>query len=156
MNSFENRSFPVVDRHSAPAAGRTPPVDSGRYDRDRAERALALSVEHSPDSATVITLVGEVDMLTAPLLDQALGEQLEDGGDPLVVDLREVDFLGVTGLAVLADGLTTARATGVALRLLCAGRPVRRALAATGMDDPTTVYHTLTDALTVPVPRGAS
>ncbi|APU14406.1 MULTISPECIES: STAS domain-containing protein [Actinoalloteichus] len=154
MTSFENRPSRVSDRESATSAA--PPTVSSL---DRAERALTLSVEHSPDStdsATVITLVGEVDMLTAPLLDRALVEQLEDGGDPLIVDLRAVGFLGVTGLAVLADGLTTAEENGVALRLLCAGRPVRRALAATGMDDPKTVYCTLTDALAVPIPREES
>jgi anti-anti-sigma factor len=49
---------------------------------------------------TVVLLRGELDLATAPQLEQVVTERLE-AGDEVVVDLRELDFMDSTGLRVL-------------------------------------------------------
>ena len=49
-----------------------------------------------------VTVVGEVDTFTAPVLRSTLDSQLEQSPRELVIDLSGVQFLGSAGLAVLA------------------------------------------------------
>ena len=48
----------------------------------------------------VLVLRGELDLATAPQLEQAVAERLDAGTD-VVVDLRELVFMDSTGLRVL-------------------------------------------------------
>ena len=48
----------------------------------------------------VLVLRGELDLATAPQLEQAVAERLDAGTD-VVVDLRELAFMDSTGLRVL-------------------------------------------------------
>jgi anti-anti-sigma factor len=56
-------------------------------------------ITYRPD-VLVVAVAGEVDLGTAPLLDQALRGDLPA---VLVVDLSEVTFLGAAGLRVLTE-----------------------------------------------------
>jgi anti-sigma B factor antagonist len=78
------------------------------------------------DGVTVVVLVGELDMATAPRLRDVL--QTVDG--PVVLDCARLTFLDSSGLGVLAE---RRRATGtVTLRNV---QPIcRRVLSITGMD----------------------
>lgn len=60
-------------------------------------------------------------------------EQLEQGPRLLVLDLRRVDFLGSSGLAVLIELRTEAQRRGIGLRLVATSRAVLRPLVATGL-----------------------
>src|SRR5689334_17023175 len=80
---------------------------------------------HQAGRAVVLTVAGEVDMLTAPRLTQAIQAALAAKPAALVVDLSKVEFLasaGITALvsaqegvvaptrfAVVADGPATSR-----------------------------------------------
>lgn len=85
------------------------------------------------DAAVVLTLLGEIDLFTAPLLRSALLESLAEGQPLIVVDLSAVTFLGSCGVDVLFTALTRARAQACELRLAGGDRPVRVALDATGL-----------------------
>jgi anti-anti-sigma regulatory factor len=114
----------------------------------------------------VVRAVGEIDLITAPgwarALRQACDQLAATTPDPapgrgpaagarsrLVCDLSGVEFLGVSGLAVLDRTGEHAGACGVELRLLAATRRVRRILELTGLDRAWPVDARLTDAVTV-------
>jgi anti-anti-sigma regulatory factor len=94
------------------------PSLSSEYEQQLPADILDLQVvEHSPD-ARVVTVVGEIDALTAPELAVFLTEQLTIG--QIVVDLDGVQFLASVGVSVLfeANELATRRprpAVGVQL-----------------------------------------
>ena len=58
--------------------------------------------------AWVLAVQGEVDIYTAPNLDEPLQAALSDGSD-VIVDLSRVDFRDSSGLGVLDEGIKTAR-----------------------------------------------
>jgi anti-sigma B factor antagonist len=61
-----------------------------------------LTIETRDGAGDVLLAVsGEVDMATASELEGALGRALAREGDRLIVDLRGVNFLDSTGLALL-------------------------------------------------------
>ena len=67
-------------------------------------------IDDDPDSARV-HLAGELDIATAPALDVALHEAVALA--PLVVlDLRDLDFVDVAGVRVVANARAHARRAG--------------------------------------------
>jgi anti-sigma B factor antagonist len=78
---------------------------------------MAISVIPAGDDAVVVTVNGEVDLLTARQLMDALEGVWKDRPDvkTVVIDLAGVSFLGSSGLGILADlaGRTTTRTPGV-------------------------------------------
>lgn len=99
------------------------------------------------DAATVLTVRGEVDMVTAPALAQEVGAALREAPALLVVDLTAVRFLSSAGLAVLVDA--QARATsGTVFRVVANSPGTLRVLELTGLDRTLAVHASLDDALT--------
>lgn len=58
----------------------------------------------------VLSVVGAVDLATAPELDQAIKQALDGPGRRLVLDLRGVDFMDASGVAILLRHDQRARA----------------------------------------------
>ena len=96
---------------------------------------ITLSTSTSENGAVTVTVVGEVDTFTAPVLRSSLDAQLEQQPRELVIDLSGVQFLGSAGLAVLVETQKSARARGVELRLVATTRAVTRPLEVTGLID---------------------
>jgi anti-sigma B factor antagonist len=96
---------------------------------------ITLSTSTGDDGAVTVTVVGEVDTFTAPVLRSSLDSQLEQSPKELVIDLSGVQFLGSAGLAVLVETQKAARARDVALRLIATTRAVTRPLEVTGLID---------------------
>ncbi len=96
---------------------------------------ITLSTSTSEDGAVTVTVVGEVDTFTAPVLRSSLDTQLEQQPRELVIDLSGVQFLGSAGLAVLVETQKSARARDVGLRLVATTRAVTRPLEVTGLID---------------------
>lgn len=71
----------------------------------------------SQDGRAVLTVRGELDLATAPQLEQAVDEQLSGAGD-LVLDLRELDFMDSTGLRIIITAHARASAEGRSFALL--------------------------------------
>ncbi len=97
--------------------------------------------------ATVVSVSGEVDMVTTPRLNTCLQEQLALNPDRLVIDLSGLSFLGSSGLAVLVESLDDARGGGTDLRLVCSSREVVRPLEATGLTELFQTFPDLNSAL---------
>jgi anti-sigma B factor antagonist len=95
---------------------------------------LTLDVEFRPDGTAAIAAVGEVDAATAARLSAAVHRQLDRVPSMLMLDLREVTFLGVAGLQVLLCVADRATVSGVPLQLVYRDlSPVQFALEAAGM-----------------------
>lgn len=84
----------------------------------------------------VVTVVGELDMETAPRLDATLAEAAEHvtAANPLVLDLSGTTFLGSAGLRVLMTWHERCAAAGSSLVLSRPRRPIATVLRITGMD----------------------
>ncbi|HEY2763110.1 MAG TPA: STAS domain-containing protein [Pseudonocardiaceae bacterium] len=91
-------------------------------------------------SSHLVTVGGEVDMVTTPHLRGYLLRQVEQADATLVLDLRRVAFLGSSGLAVLVEILDLTRERDLALRLVCNSREVVRPLEATGLTELFEIY----------------
>ncbi|SDM33886.1 STAS domain-containing protein [Allokutzneria albata] len=104
---------------------------------------------HEADGILVVTVAGEIDADTAPLLKSAVTRAIEDTprGDR-VLDLTAVTFLDSAGLAALVDATERAEERREALRIVVdANRPVIRPIEVTGLDDVLRLYHSVDDAL---------
>lgn len=114
-----------------------------------ADDQISLSTARPAPGQVVITVGGEVDMLTSPQLRSAVLDQFEpDSGVELVVlDLDGVTFLGTSGLAVLIEVREAAHAAGVELRLACTARRVLRPLTIAGLIPLFDIHDTIDGAL---------
>jgi anti-anti-sigma factor len=93
-----------------------------------------LSVEVTSGDPAVVTVVGEIDLLTASSLAAPL-RALIDGrrATRIEVDLGGVPFMDSTGIQVLAAARMDASAAGVGFRVRAASDAVRRVLGLTGL-----------------------
>jgi anti-sigma B factor antagonist len=107
-------------------------------------------VLHEQAQALVVTVAGEIDLLTVARLRSAVAagfDKLRDG-EILVIDLTDVTFLGSPGLQVLVDVTQAARRRREPLRLVVDHtRPVIRPIELTGLDDFLALFDTVDDAL---------
>jgi anti-sigma B factor antagonist len=102
--------------------------------------------------AVLVSVTGEIDILTAPRLAEAMNTAFDDieAGAPVVVDLSRVSFLDSHGLATLSQTSSTASpATDDARLRLVVGdaRRVIRPLQISGLDKMLPIYATVGDAL---------
>jgi anti-sigma B factor antagonist len=111
------------------------------------ELLTVVATVDSGTGATVLTLTGEVDMLTAPVLRQGIDEQFSADLAPIIVDLSRVEFFGSTALDVMVKTQQRASAEGRDFLLVAGTRVVRRPLEVTGLDAVLSVYDDLDLAL---------
>jgi anti-sigma B factor antagonist len=100
-----------------------------------------------PDVA-VLSVHGEIDLKTAPVLSKSLLPALEHQTGPVVVDLSEVAFMDSTGLHVLIDTLRRLEPQNRRLAIACReGGQVHRLLALAGLLDALTVHRSRESAV---------
>lgn len=109
---------------------------------------LTISIQQFSD-VHVVTVVGEIDLSTAPQLDMATTAAINEAvGVPVVLDLTDVTFLSSNGIAVLLQTRQRCAESGIELRIVV---PVlgatRRSLTVTGLLDELANYSTLSAAL---------
>lgn len=90
-------------------------------------------------SRATVRVAGEVDLVTAAALDEALerarlGVRAVVGFPELVVDLREVSFLSAAGLRVLDVVHVRCVDDGMSMRVVGDQRAVRRPMELTGLE----------------------
>ena len=112
----------------------------------RAERArirAPLRVERADrEGVAVLTVSGELDLASAPILERQL-DAVDAHGAHLVVDLSECGFIDSTGLTVLVQA---AARDGRSLVLLAPNPKVRRLLELTRVETLMPVFETMADA----------
>ena len=111
------------------------------------ELLTVVTAVDSASGAMVVTVVGEVDMVTAPVLRERLDVLFRADRAPIVVDLSRVEFFGSTGLAVVVDAQHRAEAEGRVFVLVAGTRVVQRPLEVSGLDAVLSVHEDLGQAL---------
>lgn len=99
--------------------------------------------------AAVVTVVGEVDLHTAPAVLTSILDGLTSTTSGIcVVDLTGVRFLGADGLAALVEANHQAHQRRTSLRIVVDGtRAVIRPIEVTGLDNELALYHSVEEAL---------
>jgi anti-anti-sigma factor len=99
--------------------------------------------------AAVVALVGEHDAYSAERLEGELGVLLEDRL-PVVVDLRDTEFIDSTTLATLVAARRAAAGSGLGFTVVLPRQSytqVTRLLELTGLRSSFAIYETLEEAL---------
>ncbi len=101
------------------------------------ERALSaqfvIDRDHEP-GAIVVTLYGELDLASGPLLEDELHAAETTGKERIVIDLSGLDFMDSVGLEVLIDAQRRSLQNGHQLSLLRGSRSVHRIFELTNME----------------------
>jgi anti-anti-sigma factor len=82
---------------------------------------------------THIAPCGELDIATAPQLEEAIREATAGSAKELVLDLRALTFMDSTGLRALAQANAKAGDAGVALSIWRGPRQIERVLEISGL-----------------------
>ena len=106
-------------------------MDDGSFLPDDETTEAAIRVEAEDGDVVVVSVAGELDLVTAPDLNDALATAAGSRG--LVVDLREVEFIDSSGLAVLVNLNRTAARSGTTLAFVSAASRVQSTFAITGL-----------------------
>lgn len=112
------------------------PVQSVPQPRPAAEGVagggLQPQLEYPRAGTAVLTVCGDVDVVTAPRLADMLQDRLDDALNRLVLNLSGLGFLGVAGVCVIFESDVRARDNGTDLVIVTGGnRQVTRALTVT-------------------------
>ncbi len=83
----------------------------------------------------MVAFAGELDLEEAGAAEAALATAHERGSRGVVADLREVTFLGSTGVRVLLEAQTRCEGAGRSMRVVQGDGPARRLIALLGLDD---------------------
>lgn len=100
---------------------------------ERIDGPLTIERTRYGDDVIVLSLSGELDLATVPVAHEILGEEPAEPCAMVVVDLAELEFIGMKGVALLYE-LARGRAAEDSLRLLPSRHPgVNKVLAMTGV-----------------------
>jgi anti-sigma B factor antagonist len=106
---------------------------------DGTQLELSCSIERLLADAYLVRVAGEVDLFSAPRLEEVLGGLVDDGAAHLVLDLSGVPFLDSTGLGVLLA--FAARLGRESFAVTGLGIESRRVIEITGADRVITVVE---------------
>lgn len=104
-----------------------------------------LSSESRGDCA-VITIHGDLDIVTSPQLDECL-TAAQGAHHRIILDLAHVDFLDTSALAVIVGHWKKAEAAGGSLALAGARYRYTKTLWITGLADKLTLYESVDEGL---------
>ena len=116
--------------------------------------------EELEDGIRAFTVRGELDMNTAPELENSLGEVASGESNQVVLDLTECDFIDSTGIALIVRSWQRLDRGGEGggdgqLVLCCVNTQVMRLLRITGVDSSISV-HDQRDAALAELRGGAA
>lgn len=106
-----------------------------------------MSYEHVSDYVTVVTLVGELDVYTAPALRQLLVDMVNHERWFLVLDLSAVTNIGSTGLGVVTGGLKRVRAHDGMMALVVPHDSLAKVFRMTGLIKVFPIFDTVDPAV---------
>src|SRR5690606_34434997 len=94
----------------------------------------------------VVEVSGEIDVSTAPMLREGIGDLVAEGHTEIVVDLRGIRFMDSTGLGVLVGALKKVRSLGGNLELVIDQDNVLKVFKVTGLTRVFTIHDTFDTA----------
>ncbi len=108
---------------------------------------ITFSVVTERDGPVIVTLAGELDMVSAPAVRERLLSLLRPDASRLVIDMSAVRYADASGLAVLVSTQRRAVLLGGTLRLAALRPEVAKVLAVTGLSRRLAAYPTVQAAL---------
>jgi anti-sigma B factor antagonist len=118
----------------------------GRRVAPGASRWFLAATEQLETGARVVSVMGEVDVATAPALEQALHESVDEGSDEVIVDLTGCTFLDSAGLRALLAARGRLEHSDQRLPLVMSSPSVMRIFQITHFDEQCEIYPTVTAA----------
>jgi anti-sigma B factor antagonist len=112
--------------------------------RPRGPIQLGISIRRTA-GATVVTVTGELDVLTAPKLTTWLDGLIRRGRDDIVIDLSEAGFIDSLGLHTLLNVQRRLSRQSRSLAVVCREGPVRRAIELARLEDAFGVVSSLAE-----------
>ncbi|MFK8906943.1 STAS domain-containing protein [Streptomyces sp. YS-3] len=108
---------------------------------------LHLAVQHPQPGLAIATIVGDVDVHTAPTLRSKGLEIIQQGHPRLTLDLAQVGFCDSAGLSAIIGIWHAAQEAGGSLSLAAVPDRLMRMLSMTGVDSLLPVHATTADAV---------
>ena len=102
--------------------------------------------QNETDGAVVLAVAGEVDMLSAPQLAEAIHTALAAKPAALIIDLTKVEFLASAGLSVLVNGQAEV-VPPTKFAVVADGPATSRPIKLMGIDSVLSLHRTLDNAL---------
>ena len=106
---------------------------------------LDITVDRS-DDACVVSVSGEIDVYTSPVLRERLIEAMDGGCETIIVLLDGVGFIDSSGLGVLVGALRRAKERNGGLVLVCSREQVLKVFRITGLDKVFSIVGTIDEA----------
>lgn len=100
-----------------------------------------------PGNTVVLTVSGEVDLLTADEFEAQLKSVLSPPNEVVILDMSGVKFFSSAGLSVLLASAESATSSDIDFRLVTTERVVLRPLEVTGVSGAFTVYDSVDEAI---------
>jgi len=102
---------------------------------------------HQQGNWSVVTVAGELDVSTAPLLREQLIDVIAAGSQQVAVDMSAVSFIDSVGLGVLVGALKRLRRCDGDLRVAAPSDPVLRTLRISGLHRVFGAFPTVDEAI---------
>jgi anti-sigma B factor antagonist len=90
---------------------------------------------HTTDRLTTLTVTGELDLVSSPVLERELERAYGSDADLIALDLRGLEFMDSTGVHLMVKAQQRAAQAGRRLALVKGGEQVQRVLDLTGVGD---------------------
>ncbi len=103
--------------------------------------------EHSHEKVEVISVVGEIDLATAPELRAVLDRVLDAGAASLIVDLSGTTFIDSTALGVLIGAWKRTQNEGRTMSVVASDPRILRVFEITGLTDLFPLHGSLDEAM---------
>lgn len=101
-----------------------------------ARAVLDLEVEHGADGGPgALSVRGEIDISTSPLVDRIMTAMIDCGAAPLVIDASGVEFIDCSGLRAVLAAADRLRRNGTELVLRSPSNPFLLLLEVSGATD---------------------
>jgi anti-sigma B factor antagonist len=110
------------------------------------EEAFDIS-EETAEGVSTVSVVGEIDIATAPTLREILEATIDRGTEVVVVNLLRVTFIDSTALGVLIGALKRCNESGGSMRIAISDPRVLKVFEITGLTDLFSIFQTLDDAV---------
>lgn len=107
---------------------------------------ITLTARDAAVGVVVVDVAGELDMATAPVVEEFVLRRLHDARRTLVLDLSGVTFLGSTGINLLISLRTACEEAGTELRLMAPAKVVLRPLEVTDLTGHFTIIAAVGEA----------
>ena len=108
------------------------------------------------DGEIVVTVLGEIDLATGPLLWECIATAIPDAERRLVIDLSGTTFIDSTGMAVFVQAHKHLRHRGAELILRAPQASARKVLSITGLDAVIAIQDSMAITVATSWPRGAA